>query len=75
MVQLMTMEGSVSNVEVCNLAYIGQFDQLKKLILTDKSLASKTDQVSHHSLSQVQAECCIIMSNVRHWTANIQMSS
>ncbi|MBN3318556.1 PSD10 ATPase, partial [Atractosteus spatula] len=38
------MEGFVSNVEVCNLAYTGKFDQLKQCILSEKSLASKTDQ-------------------------------
>lgn len=40
------MEGSVSNVEVCNFAFTGQFDQLKQSILLDKTLACKTDQVS-----------------------------
>uniref|UniRef100_A0A3B3QIJ7 Proteasome 26S subunit, non-ATPase 10 n=1 Tax=Paramormyrops kingsleyae TaxID=1676925 RepID=A0A3B3QIJ7_9TELE len=38
------MEGSVSNLEVCNFAYAGKFDQLKQSILSDKSLATKTDQ-------------------------------
>ncbi|TWW55201.1 26S proteasome non-ATPase regulatory subunit 10 26S proteasome regulatory subunit p28 [Takifugu flavidus] len=38
------MEGSVSNVEICNFAYTGQFDKLKQSILSDKSLACKTDQ-------------------------------
>ncbi|CAG08390.1 unnamed protein product, partial [Tetraodon nigroviridis] len=38
------MECSVSNVEICNFAYTGQFDKLKQSILSDKSLASKTDQ-------------------------------
>uniref|UniRef100_H2LVI7 Proteasome 26S subunit, non-ATPase 10 n=1 Tax=Oryzias latipes TaxID=8090 RepID=H2LVI7_ORYLA len=38
------MEGSVSNVEVCNYAYTGQFDKLKQCILSDKTLACKTDQ-------------------------------
>ncbi|CAB1337712.1 unnamed protein product, partial [Coregonus sp. 'balchen'] len=38
------MEQTVSNVEVCNLAFTGEFDKLKKSILTDKSLACKTDQ-------------------------------
>ncbi|KAG9329486.1 hypothetical protein JZ751_004495 [Albula glossodonta] len=37
------MEG-VSNLEVCNLAYTGNFEELKKCILSNKSLASKTDQ-------------------------------
>lgn len=40
------MEGSVSNVEVCNYAYTGQFDKLKQCILSDKTLACKTDQVN-----------------------------
>lgn len=43
------MEGTVSNVEVCNLAYTGQFDQIKQRILSDKLLASKTDQVREHA--------------------------
>ncbi|MBN3272393.1 PSD10 ATPase, partial [Polyodon spathula] len=38
------MAESVSNVEVCNLAYTGQFEELKNKILSDKSLACKTDQ-------------------------------
>lgn len=41
----LTMECSVSNVEICNFAYTGQFDKLKQSILSDKSLACKTDQV------------------------------
>lgn len=39
------MEGSVSNVMVCNLAYTGKLDELKESILADKSLATRTDQV------------------------------
>lgn len=39
------MEGSVSNVEVCNFAYTGQYEKLKQCILSDKTLACKTDQV------------------------------
>lgn len=39
------MEVSVSNLEICNLAYTGKFDQLKACILSDRSLAVKTDQV------------------------------
>lgn len=42
------MEGSVSNVEVCNYAYNGQFEQLKQCILSDKTLACKADQVRVH---------------------------
>lgn len=44
------MEGSVSNVEVCNFAYTGQFEKLKECILSDKTLACKTDQVRIHIL-------------------------
>lgn len=48
------MEGTVSNVEVCNFAYTGKFEDLKQCILSDKTLACKTDQVSklavvHHT--------------------------
>lgn len=39
------MESSVSNLEICNLAYTGKFDQLKQCILSDRRLAAKTDQV------------------------------
>lgn len=42
----LTMEGSVSNLEICNLAFTGQFDKLKQNILSDKTLACKTDQVT-----------------------------
>lgn len=42
------MEGSVSNVEVCNFAFTGQFEKLKQSILSDKTLACKTDQVRMH---------------------------
>lgn len=35
----------MSNLEICNLAYTGKFEQLKKCILSDRSLAAKTDQV------------------------------
>ncbi|AWP12392.1 putative E3 ubiquitin-protein ligase XIAP [Scophthalmus maximus] len=38
------MEGSVSNVEVCNFAYTGQLEKLRQSILSDKTLACKTDQ-------------------------------
>uniref|UniRef100_A0A3B5LV18 Uncharacterized protein n=1 Tax=Xiphophorus couchianus TaxID=32473 RepID=A0A3B5LV18_9TELE len=38
------MESSVSNVEVCNLAFSGQFDKLKQSMLSDKTLVRKTDQ-------------------------------
>lgn len=46
------MEGSVSNVEVCNFAYSGKFDELKKCILSDKSLATKTDQVTFSNVNK-----------------------
>lgn len=39
------MEGFVSNLMVCNLAYNGKLEELKKEILADKSLATRTDQV------------------------------
>lgn len=39
------MEGFVSNLMVCNLAYSGKLEELKKEILDDKSLATRTDQV------------------------------
>ncbi|XP_008336313.1 26S proteasome non-ATPase regulatory subunit 10-like [Cynoglossus semilaevis] len=38
------MEGTVSNVEVCNYAFTGQLDKLRQCILSDKTLAFKTDQ-------------------------------
>lgn len=39
------MEGCVSNLMVCNLAYSGKLEELKESILADKSLATRTDQV------------------------------
>lgn len=39
------MEGFVSNLMVCNLAYSGKLEELKEEILSDKSLATRTDQV------------------------------
>lgn len=39
------MEGCVSNIMICNLAYNGKLDELKESILADKSLATRTDQV------------------------------
>lgn len=38
-------EVRVSDVEVCNLAYRGQLEQLRSIVLGDKALASRTDQV------------------------------
>lgn len=40
------MEGRVSNIKICNLAYSGKLDELKESILADKSLATRTDQVN-----------------------------
>lgn len=40
------MEGCVSNLMVCNLAFSGQLEELKEKILADKSQATKTDQVT-----------------------------
>ena len=39
------MEGCVSNLMICNLAYSGKLEELKERILADKSLATRTDQV------------------------------
>lgn len=44
------MEGSVSNVDICNLAYMGQFEKVRQSALSDKSLICKTDQVRFHTL-------------------------
>uniref|UniRef100_A0A3Q2KR07 Proteasome 26S subunit, non-ATPase 10 n=1 Tax=Equus caballus TaxID=9796 RepID=A0A3Q2KR07_HORSE len=44
------MEGSVSNLMVCNLAYSGKLEELKECILADKSLATRTDQDSRTAL-------------------------
>ncbi|ROL47301.1 26S proteasome non-ATPase regulatory subunit 10 [Anabarilius grahami] len=44
------MEGSVSNVEICNLAYTGELEELKKCVLSDSSLVTKTDQDSRTAL-------------------------
>lgn len=40
------MEGAVSNVEVCNLAYAGRLEELRAQLLRDRALATATDQVS-----------------------------
>uniref|UniRef100_A0A2K5EYU1 Uncharacterized protein n=1 Tax=Aotus nancymaae TaxID=37293 RepID=A0A2K5EYU1_AOTNA len=40
------MEGCVSNLMVCNLAYSGKLEELKESIQADKSLATRTDQNS-----------------------------
>lgn len=39
------MEGSVSNVDICNLAYTGQLEKVRQSVLSDKTLICKTDQV------------------------------
>ncbi|XP_044248061.1 26S proteasome non-ATPase regulatory subunit 10 isoform X3 [Ursus arctos] len=44
------MEGCVSNLMVCNLAYSGKLEELKERILADKSLATRTDQDSRTAL-------------------------
>nr|KAF6294498.1 proteasome 26S subunit, non-ATPase 10 [Pipistrellus kuhlii] len=44
------MEGCVSNLTVCNLAYSGKLQELKEEILADKSLATRTDQDSRTAL-------------------------
>ncbi|KAG1962831.1 E3 ubiquitin-protein ligase XIAP [Pimephales promelas] len=44
------MEGSVSNVEICNLAYTGKFEELKGFVLSDSALATKTDQDNRTAL-------------------------
>lgn len=49
------MEGTVSNVEVCNYAFTGQLDKLRQCILSDKTLAFKTDQVRTNDT----VDCCL----------------
>uniref|UniRef100_A0A8D2AJY6 Proteasome 26S subunit, non-ATPase 10 n=1 Tax=Sciurus vulgaris TaxID=55149 RepID=A0A8D2AJY6_SCIVU len=44
------MEGCVSNLMVCNLAYSGKLEELKESILADKSQATRTDQDSRTTL-------------------------
>ncbi|XP_008271084.3 26S proteasome non-ATPase regulatory subunit 10 isoform X2 [Oryctolagus cuniculus] len=44
------MEGCVSNLMVCNLAYSGKLEELRESILADKSLATRTDQDSRTAL-------------------------
>uniref|UniRef100_A0A5F9D0V2 Proteasome 26S subunit, non-ATPase 10 n=1 Tax=Oryctolagus cuniculus TaxID=9986 RepID=A0A5F9D0V2_RABIT len=44
------MEGYVSNLMVCNLAYSGKLEELRESILADKSLATRTDQDSRTAL-------------------------
>lgn len=48
-------EVRVSDVEVCNLAYRGQLEELRSALQRDKSLASITDQVRGGGAS------CILM--------------
>lgn len=45
------MEGAVSDVGVCNLAYAGRLEELRAQLLHDKALATKTDQVSRRRSS------------------------
>lgn len=37
--------GSVSNVELCNLAYAGQLEEVKERLVANRSLATRADQV------------------------------
>lgn len=37
--------GSVSNVELCDLAYAGQLDAVKERLAANRSLATRADQV------------------------------
>lgn len=48
--QFSGMEGqgggvSVSNVELCNLAYAGQLEEVKEQLVANRSLATRADQV------------------------------
>lgn len=60
------MEGSVSNLMVCNLAYSGKLEDLKECILADKSLATRTDQVRQRWASP-QAAAAATEPNVAAW--------
>lgn len=40
------MEGAVSDVGICNLAYAGRLEELRAQLLRDRALATKADQVS-----------------------------
>uniref|UniRef100_A0A8B9IVG1 Proteasome 26S subunit, non-ATPase 10 n=1 Tax=Amazona collaria TaxID=241587 RepID=A0A8B9IVG1_9PSIT len=44
------MEGAVSDVGVCNLAYAGRLEELRAQLLRDKALATKTDQDNRTAL-------------------------
>uniref|UniRef100_A0A6I8NM37 Proteasome 26S subunit, non-ATPase 10 n=1 Tax=Ornithorhynchus anatinus TaxID=9258 RepID=A0A6I8NM37_ORNAN len=44
------MDGVVSNVGVCNLAYAGKLEELKDKVLADKTQATKTDQDNRTAL-------------------------
>lgn len=37
--------GSVSNVEICNLAYAGRLEELKECLAANRNLAARADQV------------------------------
>lgn len=41
-----SMEGAVSDVGICNLAYAGRLEELRAQLLHDRALATKADQVS-----------------------------
>lgn len=60
------MEARVSNVEICNLAYGGKFEELKKCVLSDSSLATKTDQVSGSSCCT-----CMMVSMLLWWSVSM----
>uniref|UniRef100_A0A452I6P6 Uncharacterized protein n=1 Tax=Gopherus agassizii TaxID=38772 RepID=A0A452I6P6_9SAUR len=45
------MERSVSSVELCNLAYAGQLEELQDRLREDRGLATRTDQVRLGALS------------------------
>lgn len=40
------MEGAVSDVAVCNLAFAGRLEELRALLLRDRAQATRADQVS-----------------------------
>lgn len=40
------MEGPVSDVAVCNLAFTGRLEELRALLLRDRTQATRADQVS-----------------------------
>lgn len=44
------MEGAVSDVAVCNLAFAGRLEELRALLLRDRAQATRADQVSRLQL-------------------------